>query len=142
MGRPGSWSPGVGFCLRLLLLLSLALPTAGLLLWGRAENRRRMESLCGGWEAVLPRGQLVIARTGGHHTLTFYSPKGIRRGPERLRGGRCPHYGRGKSRTELWLSDLPADRTAAKEKVKLKTFNDHENEKCRKRRDRRHCRPS
>ena len=64
-----------------------------------------MESLCGGWEAVLPRGQLVIARTGGHHTLTFYSPNGIRRGPERLRGGRCPHYGRGKGRTELWLSE-------------------------------------
>lgn len=105
MGRPGSWSPGVGFCLRLLLLLSLALPTAGLLLWGRAENRRRMESLCGGWEAVPPRGYLVIARTGGHHTLTFYSPKGIRRGSERLRGGRCPHYGRGKGRTELWLSE-------------------------------------
>ena len=105
MGRPGSWSPGVGFCLRLLLLLSLALPTAGLLLWGRAENRRRMESLCGVWEAVLPRGHLVIVRTGKDYTLTFYSPEGIRRGSERLRGGRCPHYGRGKGRTELWLSE-------------------------------------
>ena len=58
MGRTGSWSPGVGFCLRLLLLLSLALP-----------------------------------------------PEGIRRRSERLRGGRCPHYGRGKGRTELWLSE-------------------------------------
>ena len=105
MGRPGSWSPGVGFCLRLLLLLSLALPTAGLLLWGRAENRHRMESLCGVWEAVLPRGHLVIVRTGKDYMLAFYSPEGIRRRSERLRGGRCPHYGRGKGRTELWLSE-------------------------------------
>ena len=104
MDGRGSWSPGGGSCLRLLLFVFLALPTAGILLWGRAENRRRMESLCGVWEAVLPRGHLVITRTGGYHTLTFYSPEGVCRRRERLRGDHSIHIGRGKGRTELWLS--------------------------------------
>lgn len=104
MGGCGSRSPGGGFHLRLLLLLSLTLPTAGIFLWGRVENRHRMESLCGVWEAVLPRGYLTIAPAGRDYTLTFYSPEGIRRGSEKLRGGRGPHYGSGRERTELWLS--------------------------------------
>ena len=97
--------PGCGFYLWCLILATLALPTAGIFLWSRVENRHRMESLCGVWKAVLPRGHLVIARTGKDYTLTFYSPEGIRRRSERLRGDRSPRYGRGKGRTELWLSE-------------------------------------
>ena len=104
MDGRGSWSPGGGSCLRLLLLLSLALPTTGILLWGRAENRRRMESLCGVWEAVLPRGPLRIECEEGVCTARFYSPDGVCLRQEKLRGDHSIHIGRGKGRTELWLS--------------------------------------
>lgn len=54
---------------------------------------------------MLPRGYLYIACTGKDYTLTFYSPEGIRCRSEKLRGGRSLHYGRGRERTELWLSE-------------------------------------
>lgn len=99
-----SWSPGVGFCLRLLLLLFLVLPTACILLWGRAENRRRMKTMCGVWKPVLPRGSLRIECGEGVCTARFYSPDGICLRQEKLRGDHSIHIGRGKGRTELWLS--------------------------------------
>lgn len=70
-------------------------------------SRRQLQALCGIWDAVLPRGRLVVRQDGRRFVLLeeTFSEGHIRRVGYVLHGGSSPYYYCKEKRIYLWLSE-------------------------------------
>lgn len=77
-------------------------------LWQDAVDHRRMEAVCGEWATIYPQSRLSIREQKGYYMLTFYrltNDRHVEVSNHRLQGGRSLHFGSGKAKTYLWLSE-------------------------------------
>lgn len=118
------------YVLTMLLLLLLA----AVLTWNDRAAARHKHSLCGVWEAVLPRGRLCIrAAAQGYEILLPKPGGGIRRYP--LEGCRTPYFRQGGRRVFLYVSQsgrelllLPGDSYRRVEETYNQTTPNHDHE--------------
>lgn len=83
-------------CTMMLLLLAV------ILAWNHRVAARRKQSLCGVWEAVLPRGRLCIRAAEQGYEILLPTSGGIRRYP--LEGCRTPYFCKSGRRVYLHIS--------------------------------------
>lgn len=83
-------------CALMLLLLGV------ILAWNNRAAAQRKQSLCGVWEAVLPRGRLCIRTAEQGYEILLPTPGGIRRYP--VEGCRIPYFHKSGQRVYLCVS--------------------------------------
>ena len=95
------WFVGGGVVMMLVVVMAV------LICGAERMSRRQLQALCGIWEAVLPRGRLVVRQDGRRFELfeeTFFEGH-IRRVGYELHGGSSPYYYSKGKRIYLWLSE-------------------------------------
>lgn len=100
-GYPFGWFVGGGVIVVLVVVMAV-------LIYGAERmSRRQLQALCGIWEAVLPRGRLVVRQEGCRFVLLeeTFSEGHIRRVGYELYGGSSPYYYCQGKRIYLWLSE-------------------------------------
>lgn len=100
-GYPFGWFVGGGVTVVLVVVMAV------LICGAERMSRRQLQALCGIWEAVLPRGRLVVRQEGCRFVLfeETFSEGHIRRVGYELYGGSSPYYYCQGKRIYLWLSE-------------------------------------